>query len=252
MTKNLFKNEKVADQFNQYNDVLEQVLGYDSIVSIFNQYKPRKILDYGCGPGKVSLRLAEQLPCDIIAVDESQKMIDIARKERKHRHINYKIVKNDNLDFIKSGSIDGAIASYVFINNESEQRILAIMMEIYRVLKPKSRFLILDTNPNATGIPFSTFQNGIPGKKYNYGEKRVETLTVSENENLILHDFNWPNDMYENNLKHAGFSEISVSYPKLNDFTQDQIARIENKYHYNTWSNEKSVSPFILYQAIKK
>jgi len=99
---------------------------------------------------------------------------------------------------------------------------------------------------------FQLFKTVFLAKKYNYGEKRVETLTVSENENLILHDFNWPNDMYENNLKRAGFSEISVSYPKLNDFTQDQIARIENKYHYNTWSNEKSVSPFILYQAIKK
>ncbi len=38
------------------------------------------------------------------------------------------------------------------------------MKEIYRVLKPDSPFVILDTNPDSTGIEFSTFRNGIPGK----------------------------------------------------------------------------------------
>ena len=31
MTENLFKDEVVANQFNDYNDVLEQVLGYNFV-----------------------------------------------------------------------------------------------------------------------------------------------------------------------------------------------------------------------------
>ncbi len=58
--------------------------------------------------------------------------------------------------------------------------------------------------------------------------------------------------MYETNLKRAGFSEITVRYPKLEDFSAEQIQQIEQEYHYKSWLNEKTQVPFILYQAIKK
>lgn len=36
MAKNLFSDASVANQFNQYNDVLEQVLGYHYVISAFS------------------------------------------------------------------------------------------------------------------------------------------------------------------------------------------------------------------------
>ncbi|MBZ6003700.1 class I SAM-dependent methyltransferase [Leuconostoc gelidum subsp. aenigmaticum] len=251
MIENMFKNNKIADQFNRYNDVLEQVLGYDKIFSFFSGKSIDTILDYGCGPGKVSFRLAQQTNAHILAVDESQKMINLAKTERSHKNVVYDIVENDNLKDVQENTIGGAIACYVFINNHSESRIQHIMAEIYRVLQPGSCFIILDTNPNTTGIPFSTFQNGVTGKHYGYGEPRVETLHVSQDENLILHDFNWPNRMYEDNLKKSGFLNIQVTYPMLSDFTTEQLEEIKKTYHYNRWTNEKTKSPFIMYQAIK-
>jgi len=251
MIENIFKDNKIANQFNQYNDVLEQVLGYDKIFSYFSGKSLDTILDYGCGPGKVSLRLAQQTTAHILAVDESPKMINLAKTERAHENITYNVVENDHLKGVQDNTIGGAIACYVFINNHSEKRIQHIMAEIYRVLKPGSRFMVLDTNPNTTGIPFSTFQNGETGKHYGYGEPRVETLHVSEDEDLILHDFNWPNRMYEGNLKKAGFLNVQVSYPVLSDFTIGQLKEIEKTYHYNHWTNERTKSPFIMYQAVK-
>lgn len=248
---NLFEGNKIANQFNAYNDVLEQVLGYSHILSFFSKNHAATILDYGCGPGKVALRLAQQTDSKIIAVDESDHMIDIANQQRPHDRIDYQVVKNDSLSFLPNDSLDGAIACYVFINNGSEARIRRIMAEIYRVLRPNSQFIVLDTNPNTTGVPFSTFQNGAKGKVYGYGEQRVEKLHVSQQEDLILHDFNWPNQMYEDNLKNAGFKHITVKYPTINDFNAEQIATIEAQYGNINWGNERTQSPFILYEATK-
>ena len=248
---NLFESDKVANQFNAYNDVLEQVLGYNYILSFFSKHQAATILDYGCGPGKVALRLAEQTASQIVAVDESESMIDIANKQRAHDRIVYQVVKNDRLSFVPNDTIDGAIACYVFINNGSEDRIRRIMTEIYRVLRPNSRFIILDTNPNTTGVPFSTFQNGVKDKVYDYGEQRVEKLHVNQQEDLILHDFNWPNRMYDDNLKYAGFTHVTVKYPTLNDFNAEQMAAITAQYGVINWENERTQAPFILYEAIK-
>ncbi|ADG41298.1 MULTISPECIES: class I SAM-dependent methyltransferase [Leuconostoc] len=248
---NLFESDKIANQFNAYNDVLEQVLGYSHILSFFSKHQAETILDYGCGPGKVALRLAQQTGSKIIAVDESDRMIAIANQQRAHKRIDYQVVKNDSLSSVPSESLDGAIACYVFINNGSEVRIKRIMSEIYRVLRPKSHFIVLDTNPNTTGVPFSTFQNGSKDKVYGYGEQRVEKLHVNQQEDLILHDFNWPNQMYESNLKNAGFNHITVKYPTINDFNAEQIATIEAQYGNINWGNERTQSPFILYEATK-
>lgn len=251
MMDNLFKNSQIATQFNEYSDVLEQILGYDFVFKTFDNSTSKHLLDYGCGPGKVSLRLAKTTKHRIVAVDESEKMIEIAKHQRAHERITYNVIQHDQLDNIADNSLDGAFACYVFINNQSESRIFTIMKSIYRVLKTNGEFIILDTNPNTTGVPFSTFQNGETDRQYHYGENRQEWLHVDQDTVLTLNDFHWPNEMYEKNLKNAGFIDISVRYPILDDLTPEELSEYESQYHFNRWSNEKDVPPFIIYKAKK-
>jgi trans-aconitate 2-methyltransferase len=47
---------------------------------------PRRVIDLGCGPGNSASVLAERWPnADIAGVDNSDAMIDVARKEQPHR-----------------------------------------------------------------------------------------------------------------------------------------------------------------------
>ncbi len=252
MSKNIFKKSEIANKFDLYNDVLEQTLGYDFVLQKFAENDTKRILDYGCGPGKVSARLADGFSGEVIAVDESDKMIELAKAERKRKNIHYDVVKNNNLGFLDDNSVDGALTCYVFINIGNEGEILEIMKEIYRVLKKNSRFVILDTNPNTTGIKFSTFTNGVKNKQYGYGERRREWLHIKGKDDLILDDFNWPNEMYEKNLKLANFSDISVEYHSLADLGDADLKTFSAKYGSNIWGAEKTVAPFILYVAYKR
>nr|WGD82636.1 class I SAM-dependent methyltransferase [Bacillus subtilis]WGE04103.1 class I SAM-dependent methyltransferase [Bacillus subtilis] len=75
-----------------------------------------------------------------MAVDESSKMLDIAKTKRKHPHVDYHLIEHDNLSFLPDHSVDAAMACYVFINTDSDQRIKRIMDEIFRVLKIRCFF----------------------------------------------------------------------------------------------------------------
>lgn len=250
--KTSFKTEMIANKFEAYNDILEQTLGFRFVFQTFlSNPKITRVLDYGCGPGKVSYRLAKKTGVHVLAVDESKEMINIASKKRSHPNINYHLIKNDNLSFLKDNSVDGAMACYVFINTEKKEQILRMMKEIYRVLAPHSPFVILDTNPDSTGIEFSTFRNGIKGKKYMSGEARQEWLHINDQEDLVLHDFHWPKSVYEELLTEAGFQEIEQLEPTLKDIPKDELKIIQEKHHDHHWKSEWEFPPFVIYKSIK-
>lgn len=249
--KTSWKEDSVAGKFDAYNDVLEQTLGFEFVFRTFDKAEIKKVLDFGCGPGKVAYRLADRIGCNVIAVDESRKMLDIAKAKRQHPHVDYHLIEHDNLSFLPDHSVDAAMACYVFINTDSDQRIKGIINEIFRVLKPGASFVILDTNPDSTGIEFSTFRNGIPGKEYSYGEERNEWLHVPGQADLILNDFHWPKSMYYKLLTLAGFENVTLSEPTLNDIDQEHVKAIEKEFQFNNWKCEKEYPPFVIFKAVK-
>ncbi|MCB0369584.1 MAG: class I SAM-dependent methyltransferase, partial [Bdellovibrionales bacterium] len=53
------------------------------IVENLNIKKEMRILEIGCGTGDLSLFMAENVDCQIVAVDASQKVIDMAQSKNK-------------------------------------------------------------------------------------------------------------------------------------------------------------------------
>ncbi len=246
-------DEKVSKNFNEYNDMLEDVLGFHYIFQ-FIQDEPnvRSILDFGCGPGKVSERLAEfNDKYDILAVDQSQKMIDLASTFRKRKNIQYRLIENDNLGFIKSNSIDCAIICFVIINNSDSNRISNIINEVYRVLRNNGFLIILDSNPNAVGLEFTTFTNGDKGKNYKIGGSKKQYLKIPNQTDLILNDWYWTKDNYLSWITQIGFKSVSLIEPTIDNLSQEDRLFYERKYNFNKWGNERTIPPFIIFKSIK-
>jgi len=247
-----WKEKTVAEKFNLYNDVLENALGFQYLMREIKNSGVMTVLDYGCGPGKVSLRLAEtNKNVHIIAVDESEEMINIAQKCRKHKSIDYHLICNDSIPFIKDNSIDFAIICFVFINNGSKERILAILKEIYRVLKKGGTLIILDSNPDATGIQFSTFRNGDVGKSYFDGDRKKQYLHIEKMQDLVLEDYYWSKKFYLSNLSSVGFLEVSITELSIKDLTDEEREEYEELYHIKKWGDEKDIAPFIIFKTNK-
>jgi ubiquinone/menaquinone biosynthesis C-methylase UbiE len=246
-----WKDVSVADKFDLYDDSLEQIAGYRKVFELLETENAAKILDYGCGPGKVAYRLAHLGNKQIVAVDESEHMLTIARNKRVHPAIAYSQIEQDDLSFIESSTLDYAIACYVFINTATEARILNIMKEIYRVLKPSGQFLILDTNPDSTGIQFTTFKNGECNKQYHYGEARKEWLNLCDGNYLVLNDYHWPKSMYFSVLNQVGFKEVSVYEPTLKDIHKEELKKFENQNKILFQQNDFDFPPFVIFRAIK-
>jgi ubiquinone/menaquinone biosynthesis C-methylase UbiE len=251
--KTVWKSKEVSSNFDAYNDMLENILGFSKLLEIIQKDTGIKtILDFGCGPGKVSQRIAKLNPnYKIFAVDQSENMIEIASTNRSHENIHYQLIRDDNLSFLEPKSIDCAIVCFVFINNSSKERVANILSEIHRVLKDNGTLMILDSNPDATGIEFSTFTNGIEGKIYSVGESKEQFLKIPESSNLVLHDWYWSKEIYQNWLTQAGFTIDHIYESTISGLSEHQREEFEKAYNFKHWKNEWDNSPFIIYKTTK-
>lgn len=217
------KTAFVADGFDAYDDRPERLIGYPAVfralgIGIGN-LAVRTVLDYGCGPGKVATRITEaDARVQVVAADISPRMLEIAHTLRPHPRIDYRQIDSGKLTFLADDSVDAAMSCYVFINVPELPLLHEIATEVHRVLRPGARYAVLDTNPATTGIRFSTFRSGEPGRTYSAGERRRVLLDQpGGGEPLELIDHHWPRQTYLDVLTEAGFTDLTVDEPLLTD-----------------------------------
>jgi SAM-dependent methyltransferase len=92
-----------------------------------------KVLDIGCGIGRLTRRLAEIAP-DTIGVDVSPRMVDRAR--RLTPHLRFEVVSGDDLSGFAANTFDLVFSFVVFQHVPSHRITLRYVSEMARVLKP--------------------------------------------------------------------------------------------------------------------
>ncbi|MDX7987144.1 class I SAM-dependent methyltransferase [Xenorhabdus sp. 12] len=231
--------DDVSNLFDQYDDYLEKQLGYTPLIENIKESLGLDIsvLDYGCGGGKVSRLLVAKGIKTVTGVDISQTMVNKASSHINRGNSYYHQIRSGALDF-NDGVFDAAICCYVFIVNSEKSSLLKIAKEIYRTLKNNGIFYILDTNPDSTGIKFSSFMNGDPNKKYSDGEIKPVYLDIPDGGIFEISDTHWHKDTYYTILNEAGFKNIEIF--EYCDSSLNKGA-----------GNEKNYPPFVMFKATK-
>jgi SAM-dependent methyltransferase len=98
---------------------------------------PRRVLEVGPGPGEVSERMLNELGCEVVAIDVSERMVELARS----RGVDACVGDVQKLPF-EDEDFDLAVAAWVLFHVPDIDRGIA---EIARVLAPGGR-LVAVTN----------------------------------------------------------------------------------------------------------
>ncbi len=106
-----------------------------------------RVLDIGSGPGFLATALAEATGPSgkVVGVDISKQMVDRAASKSTHPWLSYQVADATKLPF-EDDSFDVVVSTQVA---EYVPDIEAFCSEVYRVLKPNGRALILATDWDA-------------------------------------------------------------------------------------------------------
>jgi len=143
------------DWSNEYDQTLGKMKRHldmlDLVVDMSKVKDAERVLDIGCGTGLLSLKFLEAAKCTVDGIDLSEAMLNIW-KDKINRlnlsnRVNIKLEDAANPEF-KESSFD-IIASTVTLHHIKEKQ--PAIDKIYKLLKPKGRFLIGDLDVDTSG-----------------------------------------------------------------------------------------------------
>ena len=109
----------------------------DTLFDAVSEVRPRRYLEVGCGPGDMAARVADDLEIEVVAVDISPRMVELARE----RGVDARVGDVQELPF-EDASFDCAVAAWMLYHVPDLDRGLS---ELARVLRPGGR-LVAATN----------------------------------------------------------------------------------------------------------
>ena len=159
----LGKKEQVAKMFDNISedyDGLNRVisLGIDvswrkKVVKLIGENNPKQILDIATGTGDLALMMAGLNPDKIVGLDISAGMLEVGKQKIAKANLTNKIEMivgdSENMPF-ENNTFDAITVSFGVRNFENLDKGLT---EIYRILKPGGKFVVLETS-NPTKFPF--------------------------------------------------------------------------------------------------
>jgi len=139
------QNIKISGESSEYfSEYKVKVL--DDFYSRYNLKKDIKILDLGCGIGKLEKSFAQYFPqAKIWGIDPSQESVQICSNENKNSNIIFSIFDGKHIPF-DDIFFDAIVISTVLHHVSIDER-KALLQECYRVLCPKAHVFIFEHNP---------------------------------------------------------------------------------------------------------
>ena len=106
-------------------------VAFDAVAEV----SPRRVLEAGCGTGWFAARVHRELGVDVVAVDQSERMVELTRAEGVDAHV----ADVQELPF-SDGSFDCAVANWMLYHVPNIERGLS---ELARVLRRGGRLVAI-------------------------------------------------------------------------------------------------------------
>nr|VFK22406.1 MAG: Methyltransferase domain-containing protein [Candidatus Kentron sp. LPFa]VFK35324.1 MAG: Methyltransferase domain-containing protein [Candidatus Kentron sp. LPFa] len=173
----------------------------------------KSILDLACGEGHYTRKFKQKGAAQVVGVDISEKMIELARQEEKRKPLDIEYIIRDARELGEIGKFDRVVAAYLLNYAQTKEQLFEMCQGIYANLKPGGRFVTMTDNVEQPPDSYSkTEKYGLIKKisePLDEGARINITLAVAAEKSRVNFDIYYLSKAtYELALQSVGFKEI--------------------------------------------
>ena len=232
--ENSWGNQTRAESYSKLEFPNTYYLAYRDLPDIISKHVTgNHAIDFGCGTGRSS-RFLKQLGFDVIGIDISKDMLEIARNLDLSG--DYQLVLNGKYDHLGLNQFDLVQSIFTFDNIPGWSNRTNILKELRDLMKPTGKMICLDSTPELYVNEWASFTT----KKFpeNWTAKTgdiVHDIMLDVEDRRPVKDIFWSMEDYNKLFNLAGL-KIELTYKPLG---------------YNNepfdWKSEKEIAPWMIF-----
>ncbi|MBD2450334.1 class I SAM-dependent methyltransferase [Nostoc sp. FACHB-152] len=209
----------------------------------------KSILDLACGEGFYTRLFKLQGAAQVVGVEISEKMIELAKQEETRQSQDIEYILCDVFELGKIGSFDLVVASYLLNYAQTKEQLLKMCQNIFVNLKPGGRFVTINNNESQSPSSY------LATEKYGFiksidsplieGTPIKYTFTISASDNKFsFYNYYLSRATYEWAFRSVGFQEIRWQKPVV---SPQGIAEFGQEF----WQDFLNCVPIVGIECIK-
>ena len=190
------------------------------LADLINEQDPERLLDYGCGDGRILQSLNRSINIDVHDINEE--MLELSKHKSGNRIDSYFL----NRDEIPANAYDAVLLSMVLVCIDNETEYLDVLKKIKTNKTETGRVYIAVSHPCFRDKKFSncytSYSKEQPFKYLNDGEPFDVFIEDEMPPSVAFTDFHWSLSFTLNKISEAGLSVEKVIEPSDDKLSKDQ------------------------------
>ncbi|MCP4179019.1 MAG: class I SAM-dependent methyltransferase [bacterium] len=235
--KELAKKYKLSKQQSLF-----KVYDYSLYNYIKDKIQNKSALDLACGDGHITRMLYTWGAKNIVGVDISKDMIDLANKEEEKNPLGIKYIQKSVSTLNIIDNFDVATASFLFENADNEKELLSMMESIAKNLNSNGKLFVVCFGGHLDRLKIDYSKFGIRFAISSINDDKADLSFIFDNYNVAVKVKYYSRSVIERNLLKAGFNIPIWHNPVLPN----------NLKNMELWSEFLTIPLYVILECNKK
>jgi toxoflavin synthase len=190
-----------------------------SFLKLLGDVRGKRVLDVACGDGHFARMLRSAGAAEVVGIDISHRMIELARAKEAARPLGIEYRVEDARTVAEQPDFDLVVGGYVLVHSRSRAELTQLCRGLASRLRCGGRFLTVTTNPGVYDF------DAVPDyRKYGFEIALADQVSdgapidftlLLEHSTLEIANYYLPVAAHESAFAAAGFRQFAVHEPEL-------------------------------------
>ena len=215
-----YNQNRIAEQYQQAKarPGHAQIETY-SVLKLIGDVNGKRVLDLACGEGHLTRMVRKAGAAEVVGIDISERMIDLAREREVRQPLGIEYHVEDARSVVGQADFDLVVAAWLLVYAQTRAELVQMCTGLGSRLKPGGRLVTIISNPEVYGLdPLPDyrkygFELSLAGRAVEGTPTKISLLL--EDSTLEIENYYMPIAGYESAFAQTGFVNFAVHRPEV-------------------------------------